>query len=106
MGTVEALLAERGPEDRIWGSMVKQALKRRKPGFNESYFRLCLVRQITGRSGGARPAGTGRRREVRRLYHQERGQPRLSHCPQAVRVRQRTAWPAKFRPSPACGHPE
>jgi uncharacterized protein (TIGR00288 family) len=38
MGTVEALLAERGPEDRIWGSMVKQALKRRKPGFNESYY--------------------------------------------------------------------
>ncbi|MGH8262681.1 MAG: OST-HTH/LOTUS domain-containing protein, partial [Steroidobacteraceae bacterium] len=25
-------------EDRIWGSMVKQALKRRKPGFNESYY--------------------------------------------------------------------
>ena len=38
MGTVEALLAERGPEERIWGSMVKQALKRRKPGFNESYY--------------------------------------------------------------------
>ena len=38
MGTVEALLAERGSEERIWGSMVKQALKRRKPGFNESYY--------------------------------------------------------------------
>jgi uncharacterized protein (TIGR00288 family) len=38
MGTVEALLAERGPEERIWGSMVKQALKRRKPGFNEAYY--------------------------------------------------------------------
>jgi len=38
MGTVEALLAERGSDERIWGSMVKQALKRRKPGFNESYY--------------------------------------------------------------------
>jgi uncharacterized protein (TIGR00288 family) len=38
METVEALFAERGPEDQIWGSMVKQALKRRKPGFNESYY--------------------------------------------------------------------
>jgi uncharacterized protein (TIGR00288 family) len=38
METVEALSAERGAEDRIWGSMVKQALKRRKPGFNESYY--------------------------------------------------------------------
>jgi len=38
METVEALVAERGAEDQIWGSMVKQALKRRKPGFNESYY--------------------------------------------------------------------
>jgi len=36
--TVEALTAERGEEEKIWGSMVKQALKRRKPGFNESYY--------------------------------------------------------------------
>jgi len=38
MQTVEALIAERGAEEKIWGSMVKQALKRRKPGFNESYY--------------------------------------------------------------------
>ena len=38
LGTLEALAAERGPEERIWGSMVKQALKRRNPGFNESYY--------------------------------------------------------------------
>jgi uncharacterized protein (TIGR00288 family) len=38
METVEALFAERGTEEKIWGSMVKQALKRRKPGFNESYY--------------------------------------------------------------------
>ena len=38
LGTLEALVAERGPEERIWGSMVKQALKRRNPGFNESYY--------------------------------------------------------------------
>ena len=36
--TVEALLRERGEDDKLWGSMVKQALKRRKPGFNESYY--------------------------------------------------------------------
>ncbi|HEX9278027.1 MAG TPA: NYN domain-containing protein [Casimicrobiaceae bacterium] len=36
--TVEALVAERGDDEKIWGSMVKQALKRRKPGFNESYY--------------------------------------------------------------------
>ena len=38
LATVEALAAERGEEERIWGSMVKQTLKRRNPGFNESYY--------------------------------------------------------------------
>ncbi len=34
--TIEALYAERGDSTKLWGSMVKQALKRRRPGFNES----------------------------------------------------------------------
>jgi uncharacterized protein (TIGR00288 family) len=37
METVEDLFEERGTEDKVWGSMVKQTLKRRKPGFNETY---------------------------------------------------------------------
>ena len=36
--TVEALLAERGEEEKMWASMVKQTMKRRKPDFNESYY--------------------------------------------------------------------
>jgi uncharacterized protein (TIGR00288 family) len=35
--TVEALLKERGEQEKVWGSMVKQTLKRQKPGFNETY---------------------------------------------------------------------
>ncbi len=38
METVEALFAERGAEEKIWGSMAKQALKRRQPGFSEAYY--------------------------------------------------------------------
>jgi uncharacterized protein (TIGR00288 family) len=38
LSTMDALISERGAEDKIWGSMVKQALKRRRPGFNESYY--------------------------------------------------------------------
>ena len=38
LSTLEALMAERDADERIWGSMVKQALKRRNPGFNESYY--------------------------------------------------------------------
>ena len=36
--TVEAMLEERGGEDKIWGSMVKQALRRRRPGFKEGHY--------------------------------------------------------------------
>ena len=35
--TVEDLFEERGEEEKVWGSMVKQALKRRNPGFRESF---------------------------------------------------------------------
>lgn len=37
VNTFDALNAERGGEEKIWGSMIKQALKRRNPGFNETY---------------------------------------------------------------------
>ncbi|MBT6273800.1 MAG: NYN domain-containing protein [Chromatiales bacterium] len=36
METAEGLFAERG--GRVWGSMIKQTIKRRRPGFNESYY--------------------------------------------------------------------
>jgi uncharacterized protein (TIGR00288 family) len=38
METIEALVNERGSDDRIYGSMVKQALKRRRPDFNEGNY--------------------------------------------------------------------
>jgi uncharacterized protein (TIGR00288 family) len=36
--TIEALIAERGGEEKLWGSMVKQTMKRRRPSFTESYY--------------------------------------------------------------------
>ena len=36
--TAEAIYAERGDRAKLWGSMVKQTLKRRRPGFNESAY--------------------------------------------------------------------
>jgi len=35
--TAEALYGERGDRARLWGSMIKQTLKRRRPGFNEAF---------------------------------------------------------------------
>ena len=36
--TTEALYSERGDRGKVWGSMVKQTLKRRRPGFTESEY--------------------------------------------------------------------
>ena len=38
IGTVEALIAERGSDEKIWASMVKSTMQRRRPGFNESTY--------------------------------------------------------------------
>ncbi|MBM4155577.1 MAG: NYN domain-containing protein [Lentisphaerae bacterium] len=35
--TAAELLNERGGREQVWGSVVKQTLKRRQPGFNEAY---------------------------------------------------------------------
>jgi uncharacterized protein (TIGR00288 family) len=53
VGTIDALLSERGADEKIWGSMIKQALKRRKPGFSESYYGFrsfnALLEEAAGR---------------------------------------------------------
>jgi len=37
LATIEALAEDREDDEKIWGSMIKQALKRQRPGFNETY---------------------------------------------------------------------
>jgi len=37
LATIEALAEDREEDEKIWGSMIKQALKRQRPGFSESY---------------------------------------------------------------------
>lgn len=36
--TFQALTEERAPDEAIWGSLIKQTIKRRQPGFNERAF--------------------------------------------------------------------
>ena len=38
LDTAEDLAGERGVGDKLWGSMIKQTLKRRRPGFHESFY--------------------------------------------------------------------
>lgn len=44
--TLEALIEERGEEEKMWGSMVKQTMKRRRPGFSESYYGYRSFREL------------------------------------------------------------
>jgi uncharacterized protein (TIGR00288 family) len=44
--TLEALIAERGEDEKIWGSMVKQTMKRRRPGFSESAYGYRSFREM------------------------------------------------------------
>ena len=51
--TYEALVEERGEGENIWGSMIKQTLKRRKPGFSESYYGFRSFGQLLEEAGKA-----------------------------------------------------
>ncbi len=37
METTDDIIEERGADEKLWGSMIKQALRRKQPGFNERY---------------------------------------------------------------------
>lgn len=49
--TYKALVKERGEEENIWGSMVKQTIKRRNPGFSESYHGFGSFGQLLEEAG-------------------------------------------------------
>ena len=66
--TAAGISSERGDRTKLWGSMVRQTLKRRRPGFNESFYgfssfndlleeaqaRGLLELELDDRSGGYR----------------------------------------------------
>ena len=55
--TFDALVSERGDTGKIWASLLKDTLKRRRPDFNESYFgfRTFGNLRLTGRRGRYSP---------------------------------------------------
>ena len=44
--TLEALSEERGEDEKMWGSMVKQTMKRRRPGFTETAYGYRSFREL------------------------------------------------------------
>ncbi|MBL6692043.1 MAG: NYN domain-containing protein [Pseudomonadales bacterium] len=75
--TAEGLQADRSDHERLWGSMIKQTLKRRQPGFNERFYgvrsfsdlleeaenRGLIDLQLDERSGGYTIGLSGRNQE-------------------------------------------
>jgi len=61
--TLDDLISERGEESQVWGSMVKQALKRRKPSFSESYHGFRSFGQLLEEMG---------KRNLLQLQHDEK----------------------------------
>ena len=63
METIEAMQDERGDQERIWGSRVKQTLQRRRPGFRESYHGFRSFAQLLEEA---------QRRGLMKLIHDDR----------------------------------
>ena len=56
--TVEDLFEERGEQEKVWGSMVKQALKKKKTRIQRDLSWFPDLRQAARRGPGTRAAGT------------------------------------------------
>jgi uncharacterized protein (TIGR00288 family) len=44
--TVEGLVSERGSDEKIWGSLVKTTMQRRRPGFTESFYGFRTFKEL------------------------------------------------------------
>lgn len=61
--TLDDITSERGEESNVWGSMVKQAIKRRKPSFSESYHGFRSFGQLLEEMG---------KRDLLKLQHDDK----------------------------------
>ena len=66
--TLDAVTEERGESEAIWGSMIKQAIKRRHPGFNERAYGFRSFNDLLADAQKRGPAHAAGGREVRRLH--------------------------------------
>ena len=71
--TLDAVIEERGENEPIWGSMIKQAIKRRHPGFNERAYGFRSFNDLLADAQKRGLLDLAGRREVRRLHGQAGG---------------------------------
>ena len=75
--TLEALADERGPDEPVWASMIKQAIKRRNPGFNETYHGFKSFNSLLEEAAI---------RGLLRLEHDEKSGGYIVHAPESGEV--------------------
>jgi len=73
--TIEALIAERGSDEKIWGSMVKPTMQRRRPGFTESSYGYRSFKELLE---------DAQRRNLLTLAREEKSGQYLIHLPLAT----------------------
>ena len=89
--------------DPLWGSTLKQAIRRVYPGFNESYYGYGSFSELAGRHQGRGPDRVGIRRQPRQL--QGAGEE-MTCTMRRSRRRERSAYGPRPTPrpiSPLCG---
>ena len=74
--TLEAVIEERGENEPIWGSMIKQAIKRRHPGFNERAYGFRSFNDLLADAQKRGLLTLAGGREIRRLHRPGRRQGR------------------------------
>ena len=84
---IDAIQAlQRENKEMLWGSMVKQTMKRKKPAFNEAYYGYRPSRAARGRRQAEdRHAQAGREeRDLRHHRPQRRGRARRLKTPESA----------------------
>ena len=92
--TFADLIADRGESERIWASVLKEVIKRRNPGFNESYFGFRTFGNLLEEAASRGLLGFGRddkgafvfRAQSRPATAEDVEQPVVAAEGQAVRV--------------------
>ncbi len=75
VGTFDALASERGDTGKIWASVLKEAIKRRKPDFNESYYGFRAFGNLLDEAQARGLLSVGRDEKSGTFVYKESGTP-------------------------------
>jgi len=95
--TFDALIAERGDSGKIWASILKEAIKRRKPDFNESYYGFRAFGNLLDEAQARGLLEVGRDEKSGAYVYRSSGVPAVVEAP--IEVAPTTAAPEAVAPA-------